>query len=273
MPPKFSLLMCVCDQDNDDLFSKALKSVILDQNLPPDEVVIVLDGPVEQVKLDIIDAVLNKNNVNFHLINNEACMGLAFSLNEGLKRCSFDWVARMDADDISMPDRFSKQMCYIGENLTIAVLGSSVREFGSMIKDREKIAITNPAKIRETLKFRNPMNHPSCILNREKILSVGGYPNFKKNQDYGLWVILASKGFILDNLQDVLLDFRITEDFLSKRGRRLLQYDYSVLMLMRELRFISLTLFGLMIIARTILRISPAFILKLSYSISRRLVK
>lgn len=268
--PKFSLLMCVCKNDDIDNFRTALKSVTLDQTLKPDEVVIVMDGFEDAVVENSIVEILEKITVNSHVIKNEDCMGLAFSLNKGIKCCSNDWIARMDADDIALPDRFLKQIDYIVSNPHIAVLGSSVLEFGYVDKERIKQAITDPQLIKETLKYRNPMNHPSCILNKEKIISVGGYPNFSKNQDYGLWILLIAKGYKLSNLKDVLLKFRISENFYAKRGISLLKNDFLVLLLQKKLGLISSLRFIVLLILRTMLRFLPISLLRMSYTLSRK---
>ena len=141
--PKFSLLICVCKNDDMHNFFVALTSVTLDQTLKPNEIVIVMDGFKDAVVENSIVEILKKIPANNHIIKNESCMGLAFSLNRGIKYCSNDWIARMDADDIALPDRFLKQIDYIVSNPHIAVLGSSVLEFGYVDKERTKQAIQN----------------------------------------------------------------------------------------------------------------------------------
>lgn len=267
---QFSLLMCVCPTDNAGYFELALRSVTVHQTKKPDEVVLVLDGDVGVDIIQIIETVFHEVPVKHQIIRNVKQMGLAYSLNHGLQFCSKEWVARMDADDMAMPERFCKQMSFLIKNPSIAVLGSSIREFGNSINERDKIAVTNFDQIRKILKYRNPMNHPSCIFNRSKILSVGGYPNLKKNQDYGLWLILVAKGNKLANLDEVLLKFRITENFYSKRGIQLLKHDLSILFLQRRLGFISILMMIPMFVLRIIFRSLPPYVLKKVYSASRK---
>ncbi|MDC3343064.1 glycosyltransferase [Pseudomonadales bacterium] len=267
---RFSVLMCVCGQDDIQQFRVALESITLDQTLLPDEIVLVVDGRVDPAVISIINEIIDKTVISHHLLRNEVCMGLAYSLNRGLQYCSSDWVARMDADDIAMPERFSKQISYLSKNDSVAVLGSSVREFGNVRSERDKVAITDSTQIRKSLKFRNPINHPSCVFNRQKVLSVGGYPIFEKNQDYGLWILMAAKGYKLSNLKEVLLKFRISDNFYTKRGIRLLKHDFSVLSLLRKSDLISLTMFCSLVILRVIFRALPPILLRLSYSVSRR---
>ena len=114
------------------------------------------------------------------------------------------------------------------------------------------------------------MNHPSCVINKEKVLSVGGYPMLEKNQDYGLWILLAAKGFKFANIDEILLKFRISDNFYRKRGIGLIKNDYLVLLIMIRAGFISFPMFTIILIARTVFRALPPFLLKLSYSLSRK---
>ena len=177
---QFSLLMCVCPDDSINHFNLALRSVTKDQTKKPDEAVLILDGDVDIKVIQIIESVFNETQIKNTIIRNNKQMGLAYSLNRGLKLCSKKWVARMDADDIALPNRFYDQLNYLNSHPSVAVLGTSIREFGDHEKGRDKIAITGFNQIRKTLKYRNPINHPSTIFNRLKILDVGGYPEFKK---------------------------------------------------------------------------------------------
>ena len=121
---QFSLLMCVCAADSPSHFNLALRSVIEHQMKKPDEAVLVVDGEVDSEVFKIIETVFFEIPIDHQVIKNEGRMGLAFSLNRGLEYCSRDWVARMDADDIAMPERFSEQMSYLARNPSVAVLGS-----------------------------------------------------------------------------------------------------------------------------------------------------
>ena len=267
---QFSLLMCVCPDDSPDHFNLALKSVTLHQIKKPDEAIIVLDGNVGIEITQIIKTVFSEVSIEYHIIKNKKQIGLAQSLNLGLELCSKEWVARMDADDIALPKRFDIQMEFISRNPSIAVLGSSIREFGDHIEERDKIAITDSKHIKQRLKFRNPINHPSCIINRPKIQSVGGYPKLEKNQDYGLWLILVAEGYELANIDKVLLKFRITKNFFSKRGVKLLKHDLKILHMQKKLGFISSQMMLFMAAIRIVFRALPTQILKLIYSASRR---
>ena len=142
-------------------------------------------------------------------------------------------------------------------------------EFG-LGAEREKLAVTGLTKIRKALKFKNPINHPTAIVNVAKALKVGGYPLLTKNQDYGLWLLLASAGYKLDNLERVLLRFRLSDDFYHKRGWGLLQHDIAILKLQLELGYIGRGLFLMLLMFRCMFRGLPRQLLQIVYAISRR---
>ena len=269
MTPDFSLLMCVCSSDDPSHFSAALKSVTQQQTLSPSEAIIVIDGSVAPDVQCIIKSVFATTGIPYEVIQNETRKGLAFSLNRGLEHCSYEWAARMDADDISLPNRFLEQMSFLARNPSVSVLGSSVIEFGDVPNERMKTAIRDTAEIAKVVRIRNPFNHPSCIINVNHVLNVGGYPLLEKNQDYALWVVLLSKGYELTNMDQALLKFRVTSNFFSKRGLNLLKHDVAVLRLLLSYKKISLLLFFVLAFLRTILRLLPESALRLAYVLSR----
>jgi glycosyltransferase involved in cell wall biosynthesis len=141
--------MCVCSNDSVTHFNNALRSVTEFQTRVPNEVVIVLDGNVSLEIVKIIETVFYEIPITHHIVKNKKQMGLAYSLNHGLEFCTKEWVARMDADDISLPERFSEQMSYLEKNPSTTLLGTSIREFGNHINERDKIAITDINKIKK----------------------------------------------------------------------------------------------------------------------------
>lgn len=266
---RFSLLMSVSGADNVEFFKVAICSVTLEQETRPDEIVLVIDGPVaEQVKHYAREMSVTCD-IPLKIVQSATRRGLAASLNAGLVECSFEWAARMDADDIAYPNRFFEQMSYLRENSDLAVIGSSMMEFG-LGAERKKLVVTGLNKVRKTLKFKNPINHPTAIVNVAKVLNVGGYPLMEKNQDYGLWLLLAAAGYKLDNLEATLLQFRLTENFYQKRGWALFRHDVEILKLQLGLGYINQGWFLLLLMCRCVLRGLPKQLLHIVYAVSRR---
>ena len=105
---KFSVLISVYNKERPDFLEKSLKSIWDEQTLKPNEIVLVKDGVLTKE----LDEIINKFSIDspLKIIPLSKNMGLGFALNEGLKYCSYEYVARMDSDDIAKPKRFEKQL-------------------------------------------------------------------------------------------------------------------------------------------------------------------
>lgn len=215
---EFSVLMSVYAKDNAVWISEALDSVI-NQSYAPCEIIIVLDGPVPQ---DIV-AILNnyKSKYNFiKIVPLKENSGLGIALNKSLKHCSCELVARMDSDDISLPNRFEKQLELFRQNPDLAICGGAVCEVDShTLKPQyiRKVPIAD-TEIKKYLKMRSPFNHPSVMFKKEKVLQAGGYTNCYLMEDYLLWVRMSARGFNMRNCPDVLVKMRVHKNMYKRRG-------------------------------------------------------
>ena len=143
-------------------------------------------------------------------------------MNIGLKNCTYELVARMDGDDISKPERFKKQIDIFKENPDLDILGSWIDEFiekdGEIkIRSIRKVPETNE-EIYQKLKSICAFNHPTVMYRKTKIIEVGSYSQEFALEDYYLWIRLAISGANMYNLQESLLEFRITEGTSKRRG-------------------------------------------------------
>ncbi len=118
-----SVLMSIYSGDNPKYLYAAIESII-SQTRPPDEIVVVKDGPLTNELSRIIKQWQQKRPGLFKVVSLTENRGLGVALQEGLKACSYDIVARMDADDISSPDRFEKQLRFLQDNPDVAVVSS-----------------------------------------------------------------------------------------------------------------------------------------------------
>lgn len=217
----FSVLISVYCKDDPSFFEKALESVTVYQTLQPNQIVIVEDGPVPK---EIEDAITNvqkaSGDIEFTIIRKNKNAGLAAALNTGLHSCRYEWVARMDSDDISVPDRFEKQINAIRGTDT-DVIGGYIDEFSENIGDIRsirKVGINRHA-IMKMVKVRTPMNHVSVMYKKNTIIKIGGYSeNFGKLEDYKLWVDLLNESAVLVNIPDVLVHVRVGNGFLERRS-------------------------------------------------------
>lgn len=213
----FSVSMCVYKKDNPYHFRTAVES-ILNQTVPPSEVVLVVDGPVPP-ELNTVIKEFEANPI-FNVIRLPVNSGHGNARRIGLKNCTNELVALMDADDISVPDRFQKQINIFNSNPNLAIVGGNISEF---VNDPLQIVAYRkvPKKdkdIKRYMKKRCPMNQVTVMFSKSKIEDAGGYLDWYCNEDYYLWVRLAQKSYQFANVEDILVNCRIGEDLYRRRG-------------------------------------------------------
>lgn len=218
MSTSFSVLLSLYYKEQPDYLYTSLES-IFNQSLKPDEVVLVLDGPITtELETIVNNAVSNHPELKVITIPNN--VGLGKALNEGLKYCNNKLVARMDTDDIAKPDRFERQVAVFEKYPNVEVVSSWIDEF---IDSSDNIVSTRklpefPFEIFKYGKSRCPINHPAVMFKKEAILFAGGYRHFPLFEDYYLWVRLLLNGAKFYNVQESLLLFRTSSDMYRRRG-------------------------------------------------------
>ncbi len=219
---KFSVLMSVYAKENPGHFDLALKSVLKRQKLPPDEFILVCDGPLT-AKLDAVITKYKRHYPDvlkvYRLRKNS---GLGRALNYGLEKCSYDLVARADSDDICMPERFEKQIHYLEGHPEIAVLGCDIREFTNNPKSpvSYKKMPASSEKVYQMARFRNPVNHMTAVFRKGIIKEVGSYLHLPYLEDYYLWVRVLAAGYRIENLNKPYVFARIGNGMAQRRGSR-----------------------------------------------------
>ena len=218
MKQKFSVLLSVFKKDDYNHLSECLDSIWDKQTLKPDEIIIIKDGILDDSKNNLIASFKCKADEKIKIISLKNNLGLGNALNVGLNECSYDIVARMDADDIAMPNRFETQLEFMKLN-KVDILGSFAKEIdmkGNII-DYRKMPI-NHNEIYLSL-WANSIIHSSVMFRRKKILKVGSYnPSHRRRQDYDLWFRCAKHGLIFHNIPEFLINYRFSEKTLSKQS-------------------------------------------------------
>ena len=136
--------------------------------------------------------------------------GLAIALNEGAKYCKCDYIARMDTDDISLPNRFKLQEEYLEQHPEIVLLGGGMIEFNDEEGDfPPRVMPVSQKDIKESICKSSPFVHPSVCLKRSLFNEGFAYnPSFKKAQDLELWFRIVAAGLPVANLRDSIIKFR-----------------------------------------------------------------
>jgi glycosyltransferase involved in cell wall biosynthesis len=206
---------------------------IINQSFSDFEFIIINDASTDNT-----GKILGEYNDNrIVIINNEKNLGLTKSLNKGIAVAKGKYIARMDADDISMPERIEKQVGFMENHKDVAILGTDyypIDEAGRRINAKLMRPISSTEIKRNLFKF-NPFIHSSLMIRREVLKEVGYYDErFKKAQDYELCLRILSKyeGY---NLPEELIAFRIDKTKLSiKRARE--QIYFAILARLKTLK-------------------------------------
>ncbi|MGX7107178.1 glycosyltransferase [Hutsoniella sourekii] len=190
-------------------FKKSIESM-LNQTIKPEEIVLVVDGPLTAELDSLVSYYRNQYKKLMTVVKLEKNKGLGLALNEGLKVARNELVARMDTDDISYLDRCEKQLEIFRQNNSIDVVGTLTSEFyespDQVISTR--LVPEHHNDIEKFSKTRSPFNHPTVMYRRSSVLAVGGYRNILRNEDLDLFIRMIIEGYKMYNIQEELLYFR-----------------------------------------------------------------
>lgn len=215
----FSVLMSVYAKEVPGNLESALDSVF-NQSLPPNEVVLVKDGPLPSSLEEVIERQI-KNHPEMRVVSLDRNVGLGSALEFGLDHCSYELVARMDTDDVCASNRFECQIPLIASDDQLSVIGSWVAEFASDPNDLVSIRKVpeHSDDIKRHARKRSPVNHPTVVFRKSHIQAVGSYNNKHLfYEDYCLWTRLIMAGYRLKNIPIALVFMRTGEGLYKRRG-------------------------------------------------------
>ena len=214
---KFSVSMCVYGKDDPEWFETAVESV-LDQSVKPTEIVLVVDGPVPTV----LDEIIKKYEKSFlfKIIRFDENRGHGEARRAGLKACSNELVAIMDADDISHHTRFEQQLATFSLLSDVDIVGGNITEFidepNNIVGAR--IVPSNNDEILEYMKKRCPMNLVTVMFKKKSVERAGGFIDWYCEEDYYLWVRMAQANMKFANIPDSLVNVRVGKEMYGRRG-------------------------------------------------------
>ncbi|MFC4947167.1 glycosyltransferase [Pseudonocardia sp. GCM10023141] len=266
MPEQLSLLLPVWAGDRPDFLTEAFRSTVQEQTRMPDQVVIVRDGPVGADLQARIDELAAESPVPVELVLLERNVGLGPALDAGLEACKHDVVARMDADDISLPHRFAVQMPIIESGVDL--LGSGLIEFGTHRDDvvGTRTPPIEPIDILIRSRFADPFNHPTVVYRRDLVRAVGGYTDFALMEDYLLWAKMIVAGARVANVAEPLVCYRVGAGAYARRGGlSQLRAELALQRRFRKIRFISRGMYLRNVAIRGGYRLVPERVRRLAY--------
>jgi len=194
-------------------FAEALGSV-LDQTQPPDEVVVVVDGPVGRAHDEVLASAQGRSAA-VRRVDLPVNVGLGQALARGLDACTGTWVARADADDVNEPHRLQAQLHAVAAGADVC--GAAMTEFAGGTVLGVRTMPLEHAAIARRMRTTNPVNHPTAFFRRQAAQAAGGYQELPLLEDYDLWARMLVAGARFVNLPEPLVRFR-ADGMLDRRS-------------------------------------------------------
>ncbi len=265
---KFSVLMSIYHKEKGEYFDRCMQSIWDEQNIKPNEIVLVQDGKLTDELYKTIDKWKEKLGDILKIVPLEKNRGLGDALNIGLQHCSNELVARMDTDDIALPNRFEKQL-EVFESNEIDICGSWVSEFFEENEDNI-VSVRRVPEIHNEIvsfaKLRCPMNHPSVMYKKSAVEKAGGYQKMLWFEDYYLWVRMINSGAKFYNIQEPLVKMRVDNQIERRKGLQYLKNEVELQKKFLEIGFINKTEFYRNVFMRNLPRLLPKKTLKKVYN-------
>jgi glycosyltransferase involved in cell wall biosynthesis len=252
----FSVLMSVYKNDTPEHVGKALESVI-NQSKPPKEIIVVIDGPIDSKLQNTVNSYAAKYKI-FKVVPLKNNVGLGNALRIGMQHCSYELIARMDSDDISVPNRFEKQIQCFEEDRELSLVGGYIREFDN---DTNKVLSIREVPLEHSeievyLKSRCPFNHMTVMFKKSEVILAGGYLDWHYNEDYYLWIRMYLANCKFKNIPEVLVNVRASEGLYMRRGgKRYFQSEKDIHRYMLDQRVINIPRYCLNIVLRWIVQV------------------
>ena len=254
---KIDGLMSIYDGTNKNYLEKTLAS-IYQQNQVTIRLIIVIDGAISDQVLQSLE--LWADRIPIKLVKVDANVGLGKALNIGLKLIRTKYFLRFDDDDTSHVDRAIKQYRFMMKNPKLSASSSHinyVNEDGIVIGSRR--VATKTIDLLRRSKIMSPLNHPAAILKTEDIITVGGYPEFRKGQDYALWAKLLNSNYKLSNCDEYLVNMG-TPRGSSRRGLEFLFFEKKVIKYIYKIGYTNKVQYMIAVGARIIKRTTNSII-------------
>lgn len=215
----YSVLMSVYYGEKAENLRLSANSIFT-QTVPTNDFILVCDGPLTEELDTVISQLLSEHSDTLRIIRLAENRGLGYALNEGIKECKNELVARMDSDDVAVSNRCELQLLKFQEDPALAIVGGAIDEFEetpSNIVSHKSMPEEHDDVIRYA-RIRNPFNHPTVMFRKSAVLEVGGYPLRILHEDYALWANMILNGVKVCNLPDTLCYMRVGEGLYSRRG-------------------------------------------------------
>lgn len=215
---QFSVLMSVYIKENPIFLKYAIES-IQNQTMKPSEIILVEDGPLTPELYQVLDQVEAESEIPVKRCPLEENQGLGLALRYGVLQCQYDIIARMDTDDIAVPDRFEQQI-HLMEQENLDLLGGHIAEFIDNPKEvvSYRRVPTQHADIVAYQRMRSAFNHMTVMFKKNMVLKAGNYEDGLYMEDDLLWLNMIAAGARTGNVDQILCRVRVGAGMFERRG-------------------------------------------------------
>lgn len=282
----YSVLMSVYIKENPINFDKAIESMV-NQTIKPSEIVIVCDGKLNIELYQVLEkyeqlSIASQISTKIIRIELSENVGLGEALKIGLLKTNYNYIVRMDTDDIAVSNRVEKQIQQFSQNPNLVLVGSNILEFNNEtdlleIKSqnnlKSRIVPMSDLEIKKYAKTRNPFNHMAVMFKKEVVLEAGNYRSFLYCEDYDLWMRMLNlnPNYQFLNLQENLVYMRVNSDTYKRRGG--IKYAISEIKLQNffwKQKYITFSVYLKNLLVRTVVRIIPNQVRSFIYKCLRK---
>lgn len=268
----YSVLMSVYFKEKPEYLYTSMESMF-QQTIPTNDFVLVCDGELTEDLERVINEMEKLHGEILNVIRLPKNGGLGNALNEGMKHCKNDLIARMDSDDISKPYRCEEQLAIFKQSPELSIVSATIEEFDGepeQIIDR-RILPEIHEQIIKFAKRRNPFNHPCVMYKKSDVMNAGGYQDFYLLEDYFLWIrmlMIGKKGY---NIQNSLLLMRAGNGLYNRRsGKKYAVSQKKLFQYMFQKGFINLQQYILSVAIRSGIALVPTKFRKFVYRVFLR---
>lgn len=219
---KYSILLPVYHKDKKEYLILSIESM-LNQSVKSDDFVIVKDGPLTEELDELLDKYAANKDNHINIVSLETNGGLGAALDFGLQHCKNELVARMDADDISLPTRCERLLELFEKDPNLAIAGTNMDEFSEdpSVLVSSRVVPSNYEDIKKFIRRRNAFNHPTVMFKKSEVKRAGSYSSNGNIEDMDLFSRMISVGCIAANIPESLLLYRANKDNFKRRKSKL----------------------------------------------------
>jgi len=214
----YSVLMSIYCRENPTFAKQAIESM-LKQTIKPEQIVIVKDGELPQELNSVVDEYKRKEPELFTIVELKENKGLGLALDEGIKHCRNELIARMDSDDISMGNRCQRELLVFENNPELDIISGAINEFKNDIRDIVSIRRVPEYQdeIVKQMRRRSAFNHPAVMYKKSSVIRCGGYGGSARKEDHDLFSRMLNQGCKAYNIQEPVLYYRTGDECIKRR--------------------------------------------------------